>query len=340
MDTLKLLSNKQMYNTYDFIPEKRTYEDIELDLQPLLNNPNIYKIQLQHIGDWVFNARLYINFDCIEPIECPDIIKLIDIIILEIGATTFEIIRGQFLDLLYKTMCLNTMWISPVLILPLGLNLLSCFNGIPLCKINSKYQNVKIIVKFTENYKIKDVSCYLKYYNITPFSLKNTIYNKPLALDYVNNFLSDNPISDDFFASNFIYYEYYDFDLRGFFFEQFTLNFNLYGSKIFWCLTNELGNVVTEQFFQIVRLSIQGNDIFVLKYPLIKHSCVSLPLGYYLIDFEDIVHFSRININDMKLTFHMVENYAKYSGYKLNICVQQYNCIYYKEGIAQILWRC
>lgn len=192
------------------------------------------------------------------------------------------------------------------------------------------------------SYKIKDVSCYLKYYNVIKFD-KDTIYIKPLALDYLNCFSSgivSKSVPDNFFASNFTYYEYYDFDLAGSLYEQFKLNFNLYGSKIFWCLTNELGNLVTEQFFQIVKLSIRGYDVMVLEYPLIKHSCVNLPQGYYLIDFEDMVNFSQIDINAMKLTFHMVENYTKYSGYKLNICTQQYNCIYYNQGIARIMWSC
>lgn len=339
MDYINILSDEQMYQTYNFIPKKRTYKDIKISLYPVSNNYHIYRMELTHLGDWVFDARLCVNLDILDIEQtAPDIIKLIDSIELEIGAQKIELIDGNILDLIHKINNLHITWIQPTLIMPLGLNLLSKLNGIPISLINSEFQEIYINIKFTNKYKIMDAGCYLKFYNVENFCKQRQITN-PLPQNYLEYFTNLIPAStqNNFFASNFIYYDYRDFNLIGSLYEKFNINLHLCGSKIFWCLRDNNNDLVEEQFFKFMILSIKGHDVLSLEYPLIKHSCSNLPVGYYFIDFESMVNFSRIDINAMKLTFYMVENYKKYSGYKLNIYAQISNTIYYMSGCAKIM---
>lgn len=214
--------------------------------------------------------------------------------------------------------------------------------SIALFLIYSDFQKIQITIKFTELYPIQDVGCYLKFYEIErDYGSENNLtrYIKSLPPDYIELFkqMHSEPIPDNFFASNYIYWNWVEFDLENFVWEHFNVNFHLCGKKIFFCLRNGLGELVLEQFFISVKLSIKGYDRFDLEYTIIKHSSLDLPDGYYSIDFEDIFNFSRVDLYAMKLIFQMVPDYKKFSGYKLNVYGQMVNTIYYSDGLGQKL---
>ena len=268
----KLLLNQQMYQIFKFLPIINQYDSVihEFVKKPKKGIKTFIEVPMTY--NFCNNLKLYVKFNQRDIKSFYNINKLINFITLQINNTVIESLDGPSID--YALNDNNSNYIfdpNDYLVFPICFGLLNKNNGLLLNKMdNDTY--IRITFEFTSEYDFEHSYCKLDCFSSYVNKSLPTNYNK--SLYEITKLKYDSQTTEtNIYGNNYDYFQFnggeeYNLSKPE---QKYRLNYNYYVSAIFFTLLDINNNIVTDEFFDSIQITLDNKN-YNMQYSQIKNN--------------------------------------------------------------------